>query len=113
MDKPATTGLKHDQEKPRMDLLDPGFLEETARVLSFGASKYHAHNWRGGISVSRLIAAIYRHIGAINRNEDVDPESGLPHTGHLGCCVQFLDWMIKNRPDLDDRWKPSDPNSNR
>lgn len=102
---PVATGIKHDGSKPRMDLLDADFLEEVADVLTFGARKYNAHNWRGGISYSRLIAAIYRHLGAINKGEDRDPESGHLHTGHIGCCIQFLDWMLKNRPDLDDRWK--------
>jgi hypothetical protein len=87
-----------------MDLLDPDFLEHVAQVLGFGANKYDKHNWRQGINVSRLIAAAYRHLGAINRGENVDPESGLHHVAHLGCCVMFLDWMLHYRPDLDDRW---------
>lgn len=100
-------GQKFDQEKPRMDLLDPEFLEDVARVLTFGAAKYAAHNWRSGIHTSRIIAAAYRHLGAINKGEDIDPESGLPHAAHLGCCVQFLSWTLKHRPDMDDRWKES------
>lgn len=98
-------GVKFDQDKPRMDLLDTGFLEDVASVLGFGAKKYAAHNWRNGISYSRLIGAAMRHLGAINRGEDLDPESGLPHTAHLGCCIMFLNWMMKERTDLDDRWK--------
>jgi len=101
----GTTGNKYDDDKPQMALLDPDFLETIGRVLSFGANKYSADNWRNGISTRRLISAAYRHLGAINRGEDIDPESGLPHTGHLGCCIQFLDWMLKNKPELDDRWK--------
>ena len=101
-------GLKFDQEKPRMDLIDASFLEELGEVLGFGARKYAAHNWRNGIEYSRIIAAIYRHIGAINRGEDIDPESGLPHTGHLACCVMFLSWMMKNRKDMDNRWYSTD-----
>lgn len=100
-----TVGNKYDQEKPPMALLDSEFLEEVSRVLGFRAAKYAADNWRNGISHRRLISAAYRHLGAINRGEDCDPESGLQHTGHLGCCVMFLDWMQKNRPDMDDRWK--------
>lgn len=106
MEKPK--GLKYDSEKPRMDLLDPLFLEDVAKVLTFGANKYAAHNWREGIYYSRLIAAAYRHLGAINRGEDIDPESGLPHTAHLGCCIQFLNWMMRTKPELDDRWKDSE-----
>lgn len=98
-------GVKYDQNKPRMDLLDADFLEDVAKVLTFGAEKYEAHNWRKGISYSRLIAAAYRHLGAINRGEDIDPESGLPHSAHLGCCVMFLSSMMKNKPELDDRYK--------
>jgi hypothetical protein len=100
-----TGGVKFDQEKPRMDLIDSGFLEGLASVLGFGANKYAAHNWRQGIAYSRLIAAAYRHLAAINRGEDVDPESGLNHSYHLACCVMFLSNMMKTRPDLDDRWK--------
>jgi len=102
---PKTTGAKFDTEKPRMDLLDADFLEGVASVLTFGANKYAAHNWRGGIAVSRLIAATYRHLGAINRGEEIDPESGLSHVYHASCCLMFLASMLKNRPDLDDRWK--------
>jgi hypothetical protein len=102
-----TEGVKYDSDKPRMDLLDADFLEGLAGVLTFGARKYAAHNWRGGISHSRLIAAAYRHLGAINRGEDTDPESGLAHVHHLACCVMFLSWMQTNRKDLDDRYKPT------
>lgn len=98
-------GSKLDGGKPRTDLLDPLALEGIARVLAFGASKYAAHNWRGGISYSRLIGAALRHTFAILKGEDNDPESGLPHVDHLGCCWMFLSNMMKTRPDLDDRWK--------
>lgn len=98
-------GVKFDQEKPRTDLLDPVALEGLANVLAFGARKYAAHNWRGGISYSRLLGAAIRHIFAILRGEDIDKESGLPHVDHLGCCWMFLSNMMKTRPDLDDRYK--------
>lgn len=98
-------GMKYDGEKPRMDLLDAKALESLAQVLTFGAKKYAAHNWRNGIEYSRLTAAMLRHLMAIQRGEDVDPESGLPHIDHLGCCWMFLSNLSKTRPDLDDRWK--------
>lgn len=101
-------GQKFDTTKPRMDLLDTYAMEQIALVLGFGAEKYHAHNWRKGIRYSRLIGAAMRHLTAINNGEDTDPESGLPHAAHLGCCVMFLLWMMKNRTDLDDRWKGGD-----
>lgn len=99
-------GLKYDQDKEPMDLLDPSFLRGTAQVLGFGARKYNRHNWRNGINYSRLIAASLRHLSAINAGEDIDPESGLSHAWHLACCSMFLGWMMENRKDMDDRWKP-------
>jgi len=99
------TGTKYDQDKNRVELIDAVALEGLARVLTFGANKYAAHNWRGGISYSRLLGALLRHTFAILRGEDVDPESGLPHIDHVGCCWMFLSNMMKTRPDLDDRWK--------
>ena len=99
-------GIKFDGGKPRMDLLDPLALEGLATVLTFGAQKYPAHNWRKGIANTRLIAAILRHLFAIMRGEDLDPESGLPHIDHLGCCWMFLSWNMKTRPEMDDRWRP-------
>jgi len=57
---------------------------------------------------SRLIAAALRHTVAIADGEIADPESGLPHAAHAMCCVMFLLWMQKNRPDLNDVWKPKE-----
>lgn len=99
-------GIKFDGEKPRMDLLDPLALEGLAKVLTFGAQKYAAHNWRKGIANTRLIAAMLRHLFAIMRGEDLDPESGLPHIDHVGCCWMFLSNNMKVRPEMDDRWRP-------
>lgn len=99
------TGIKYDSDKPRMDLLDPTALEGLAKVLTFGAQKYAANNWRSGLAYSRLSAAMLRHLMAIQRGEDIDPESGLPHIDHLGCCWMFYSNLSKTRPDLDDRWK--------
>lgn len=97
------SGVKFDQDKPRMDLLDAHAIEQLALVLSFGAKKYAAHNWRKGLSKSRLIAAALRHIFAYLRGENNDPESGLSHVAHAMCCCMFL-LGLEHRPDLDDRY---------
>jgi hypothetical protein len=99
------TGLKYDTGKPPLELVDPEFIEGVGRVLGFGAKKYSAHNWRGGFAFSRAIGAALRHTGAFNRGEDNDPESGECHLFHAACCLMFLSWFHKHRPDLDDRFK--------
>ena len=101
----SSTGIKYDEDKPPMALLDSEYLEGVSKVLAFGAKKYAAHNWRNGINYSRLISAAYRHLSAINKGENIDPETGESHAYHLGCCTMFLASMMNHRPDLDDRWK--------
>lgn len=99
-----TQAMKFDGSKPRMDLIDPWALEGLASVLTFGAKKYAANNWRNGLGYSRVLAAMLRHISAIQRGEDIDPESSLPHIDHVGCCWMFLSNYMKTDPSQDDRW---------
>lgn len=99
-------GTKYDSNKTRLELVDSLAVEGLAEVLTFGAHKYAANNWRNGLHYSRVIGAMLRHVSAIQRGEDIDPESGLPHIDHVGCCWMFLSNFMKTRPDLDDRWKP-------
>lgn len=98
-------GKKLDGEKARWELLPTAPLNAIAEVLTFGAKKYDAHNWRGGFEYSRLIGAAYRHLSAFNDGEDYDPESGLSHIAHLGCCVLFLLEQIEKETGLDNRYK--------
>src|SRR5947209_1128490 len=83
--KANDTGTKHTAGKPSSSLLDRKALEEVARVLDFGKQKYTAHNWRGGITWSRVIDSSLRHIHAFNDGEDFDPESGINHLAHAMC----------------------------
>jgi len=98
-------GLKYDDGKPPLALLDRYALEQTALVLAFGARKYGTHNWVKGIHYLRLISAALRHIFAFLWGEDLDPETGLPHPAHAMCCLMFLLGTMKRHPELDDRCK--------
>ena len=98
-------GKKHDSDKPRVDLLPTFPLVCVGRVLGFGAKKYDAHNWRGGIAYSRLYGAILRHLYAWADGEDTDEETGFNHLDHALTECMFLRQMVKDRPDLDDRFK--------
>lgn len=106
------TGIKHDQEKVRVDLLSSIALVEIGRVLTFGAKKYDAHNWRGGILWSRVLGATLRHLLAFMGGQDKDPETGLSHLAHAGCCIMFLLEYEATHKNLDDRYKsPKEPNN--
>ena len=97
-------GVKFDDQKEPLDLLPTEALFEIANVLKFGKEKYGKANWAQGIEVSRLIAASLRHIYKFNAGEDLDPESSTNHLANAACNLMFAIWMLKNRPELDDRW---------
>jgi hypothetical protein len=100
-----SSGIKHDQEKPDMSLLSSIAIVKMAQVMTYGKKKYSAHNWRGGLAFSRLLAAALRHIFAYLGGEDKDPETGLSHLAHASCCLMMLLEQESTRPDLDDRYK--------
>lgn len=99
------SGIKNDDGKLPMHLLDRTALESMAAVLRHGQIKYGADNWRGGIAYTRLIGAAMRHLHALNDCEDFDPETKELHAAHAMCSLMFLIWMMRCRPDLDDRWR--------
>ena len=85
------TGIKHDQDKPRYDLLPPLAIDEMAQVLTFGAAKYAPNAWMNVENAEvRYRAALLRHAFAIQRGEVLDPESGLHHAAHVMCCAAFI-----------------------
>lgn len=100
-------GSKFDNEKPRLDLVSPIAITELAKVLSHGAFKYGLHNWREGLSYSRLVAAALRHILSFLSGESKDPETGLSHIAHAMANCMFLLEFEATQPHLDDRYKPT------
>lgn len=98
-------GTKHDDGKNQLALLPFEALEEVGKVMTFGAKKYAAHNWRSGFKYSRLISAALRHTFAFIRGEDNDPETGLSHLAHACCCLMFLLTQVLMKTGEDDRYK--------
>jgi|TARA_R110000744_G_C19165459_1_gene541008 hypothetical protein len=97
--------VKHDQDKPRIDLIPPQAIIDIAEVLTYGAEKYEAHNWRDndGLAYSRLYAAAQRHMLAFWGGQTADEDSGFPHLAHAACCIIFLmSYEAENNGD-DDR----------
>lgn len=90
-----TEFLKFDSAKPRFDLIDPWFSEDTAKVLTMGAMKYAEDNWKLNTDIKRYIGALERHLNEIKKAEFIDSESGLQHTAHIACNAMFLHYMIR------------------
>lgn len=99
------SGARFNDGKVRYELIPTHLLESTARVLEFGADKYAPWNWAKGMPWSVVIGCLKRHLAAIERGEDFDPETGLRHTGHIGANLIFLEHYMNEFPELDDRPK--------
>ena len=93
-------------DKLRYELIPPEAEEALAAVLTYGAKKYSARNWEAGLPWSETVGSLRRHLAAFIRGEFNDPESGLPHTGHILANAAFLHTMAVRRPDLDDITPP-------
>lgn len=79
-------------------------MREAAAVLEYGRRKYAAWNWLKGMAWSVCVGCAARHAEAVLvRAEKDDPESGLPHVGHLACNLIFLAQFHHTYPEGDDR----------
>jgi hypothetical protein len=97
--------LRFNEGKRRWGLVDFKSLEPMVKVLEFGANKYDDHNWKKGLDYVGVSESLMRHMFAWLDGEDIDPESGISHIGHIMCNAMFLSYYIENYPELDDRFK--------
>jgi Domain of unknown function (DUF5664) len=95
--------VKNDSGKWRFSLVPLDALQETIKVLEFGARKYTPDNWARGAEWSRYYNAAQRHLQAFWLREDNDQETGITHLGHALCCLLFLCAYQLRGIGIDDR----------
>lgn len=98
------TGRKLDAEKPMLSLIPAEAIILAGEAFTYGAKKYSAHNFKNGLAHGRLADAALRHIFAYLSGENLDPESGKSHIGHALASLSMLAYMMKHKPELDDRF---------
>jgi hypothetical protein len=85
---------KFDQGKTRWDLLPWECVEQVAEILTYGADKYAAEDWKVvDDAESRYFSALLRHLIAYKQGEDLDNESGKLHLAHMATNALFLLWF--------------------
>lgn len=84
------SGVKHDQDKTRLDLLPPELLLAVGDILTSGAKKYAERNWEKGMDWGRCYGAALRHMNAWWGGQDQDPETGRSHLWHAATNLAFL-----------------------
>lgn len=87
--------------------LNPGVaLVYMALVFELGAWKYGEFNWRNKkVRLTVYSEAIQRHNFALASGEDIDAESGLPHTAHIMACCAIIEDARACNALIDDRFE--------
>ena len=99
---------RYNNGKVELSLLPKSFLDETAKVLMFGAKKYDRNNWKKGMKYTSVYDSLQRHLTSFLDGEDKDPESQLLHLGHAACNLAFLIEYYTKGVGTDDRYKPEE-----
>jgi len=85
--------LRYNNGKLDWSLIDYKALTPMIRVLMFGSKKYTPDNWKKGMPREQILNSAMRHLTALMDGEEIDPESGLPHIGHLMCNGMFYSFF--------------------
>jgi hypothetical protein len=98
--------MRFNQGKIEWSLVDFKSLEPLVKVLTFGKEKYERDNWKlGGENTSQqsLMDSLLRHATALADGQQIDPESGLHHIGHIMCNCLFYSYhhIMKNQKVTD------------
>lgn len=96
----SNKGLRFNEGKRKWSYVDFKALEPMVQVLEFGAKKYAPFNWMKGLDKTEILESAQRHLIAMFAGEEIDPESGLPHIGHLLCNGMFYShFYLKDKSD--------------
>ena len=101
------SGARYNAGKPPLHMIPLHLLEGACRVFQKATQKpvnpYPKWNWAKGMPWSIPLDCIKRHIAAIERGEDLDPETGELHIDHVLCNVVMLRHYYNAYREGDDR----------
>lgn len=79
------------KKPPLLSVIPTGMLLVLGRVMKIGADKYGPFNWRDTrVPAMTYADAAMRHLISWVDGEEVDPESGVSHLGHVMACMAIL-----------------------
>lgn len=89
-------------------------IEPLIEVGAAGEGKYATFNFLKGMYVNDCLDSLKRHLMKLESpyHSDTDEESGLSHAAHISWNALIIAFMLKTRPDLDDRYK-GEPDANK
>lgn len=84
--------LRFNEGKPKWSLVHYKSVEPLVRVLEMGANKYARDNWKLSMTKTDILDSLQRHLACLMDGEQLDQESGLPHTGHIMANAMFYQY---------------------
>jgi hypothetical protein len=104
IERDSLQALRYNQGKLQWSLVDFKSLEGLVQVLEMGAKKYDKHNWKKGMPITQVSESLMRHLFAFLNGENTDSESGLSHISHVLCNAMFIEYILREKPEFDDRY---------
>ena len=92
-------GIKFDDDKLLWSLIPWGPMHEVAKVLTDGANKYTADNWKK-VDADRYREALLRHTLTYQGGEINDPDSKSHHLAHVVANALIIMWH-ESQPEED------------
>lgn len=102
------SGIKHDQNKVRVDLVPVSAIMAAARAFGYGVTDkkpkpYAPWNWLRGFAWMRIYGALVRHLLDFVMGVEKDAESGLHPLDHVLANAMILQVHVEKRLGKDDR----------
>ena len=103
--------LRFNENKLQWHLVDFKSLEPLVKVLQYGVKKYTnetvsgKNNWKKGMYVTSILDSLQRHLNSFRDGNNIDSESGESELGHILTNTMFLIYMLREKPEMDDRNK--------
>lgn len=74
-----------------LSVIPTAALLHLGEVMKLGAKKYGPFNWRETpVPAETYMDAAMRHLLSWQDGEDLDPESGMSHLGHVMACMAII-----------------------
>lgn len=104
----APTGERKNNGKLRWRNFPLFLIRPMIEVGHFGETKYATFNFLKGLTVLDCMDSLNRHLDELvdPSKSDIDLESNCHHLAHVAWNALVALYMIKTRPDLDDRYNP-------
>jgi hypothetical protein len=89
--------LRFNEGKLDWTLLDFDSVEPLVKAMTYGMKRYSRENWKLPCDNPRQhLQSAIRHLLAIVKGEEIDPESGERHSGHVMANMMMYNFHTKD-----------------